>query len=214
MANHVNRQYRSASRTAGAERTRAKLLAAGMYLFSRKGIDATTIAEIAQRAGVAPATVYATVKSKAGLLQALMHDAIFGPRFHAAQRQLEGVRDATQRIALTAHVARAIYEGEGAELGLLMKASAFSPELRKTQHNFERVRREMQASRIDALFSEGCARKGLNRQTAADLLWMYTGRDVYHKLVHECGWSPDRYQAWLQETLLRSLTNAPDANPR
>ena len=209
MANPVNRTYRSASRDAGAERTRAKVLAAGMHLFSRKGIDATTIAQIAERAEVAPATVYATVKSKSGLLHALMHEAIFGPRFQAAQRQLEGVHESVQQIALTAHVARAIYEGESAELSLLMKASAFSPELRKTQQRFEKIRREMQAPRIEALFKQRRARKGLDKETAASVLWMYTGRDVYHKLVHECGWSPDKYQAWLRETLLMSLTNAP-----
>ena len=40
-------------------------------------------------------------------------------------------------IALTAHVARAIYEGENSELGLLRGASAFSPALRKLEPEFE-----------------------------------------------------------------------------
>lgn len=207
MATYVNRSYRSASREASAGRTRAQVLAAGLHLFSRKGIDATTIAQIAERAKVAPATVYATVKSKSGLLHALMHEAIFGPRYQEAQRQLDGVQDAAEQIALTAHVARAIYEGESAELSLLIKASAFSPELRKTQQAFEKLRRDMQAARIDALFRQGRAKKGLDKQTAGCVLWMYTGRDVYHKLVHECGWSPDKYQGWLQGTLVAALTN-------
>jgi AcrR family transcriptional regulator len=135
-------------------------------LFSRKGIDATTIAQIAERAGVAEATVYSTVKSKSGLLYALMHNAIFGPRFLAAQESLVGVTDPVRRIALTAHVARAVYEGESAELSLLMKASAFSPELRKTQKAFEAIRRDMQRDRIDALFDAGRARDGLDRSVA------------------------------------------------
>jgi AcrR family transcriptional regulator len=184
------------------------VLEAGKYLFSRKGIDATTIAQIAARAGVAEATVYATVKSKSGLIHALVHEAIFGPRFQEAQQRLVGVTDPVRRIALTAHVARAIYEGESAELSLLMKASAFSPELRKTQKAFETLRREMQRERIDALFKAGRARRGLDRDTAASILWMYTGRDVYHKLVHESGWPPDKFQAWLEQTLLESLTDS------
>lgn len=207
MASSVKRTYRSDSREAAAHRTRAKILAAGRQLFSRKGIDATTVAEIAQRAGVAEATVYATVKSKAGLLQALMHDAIFGSRFQEAQKKLAGVKDPVQTIALTAHVARAIYEGESADLSALMKASAFSPELRKTQQAFENIRREMQRERLDALFEAQRARKGLDRETAADILWMFTSRDVYHKLVHESGWSPDRFQHWLEQTLVECLTD-------
>lgn len=208
MANAVKRTYRSETREAAAVRTRARVLEAGKYLFSRKGIDATTIAQIAARAGVAEATVYATVKSKSGLIHALVHEAIFGPRFQEAQQRLVGVTDPVRRIALTAHVARAIYEGESAELSLLMKASAFSPELRKTQKAFETLRREMQRERIDALFRAGRARRGLDRETAASILWMYTGRDVYHKLVHESGWPPDKFQAWLEQTLLESLTDS------
>lgn len=208
MANSVKRSYRSDSREAGAGRTRAKVLEAGKHLFTRKGIDATTMAQIAERAGVSEATVYATVKSKSGLLHALMHDAIFGPRFQQAQQRLVGVVDPVEQIALTARVARAIYEGESAELSLLMKASAFSPELRKTQQAFEALRRDMQRERIDALFKAGRARPGLDKDTAAGVLWMFTGRDVYHKLVHESGWSPDKFQHWLEQTLLECLTDA------
>jgi AcrR family transcriptional regulator len=208
MAISVKRTYQSTRREASADRTRANVLEAGRYLFSRKGIDATTIAHIAERAAVSQATVYATVKSKSGLLHALMHEAIFGPRFQDAQKKLVGVVDPVEQIALTAHVARAIYEGESADLSLLMKASAFSPELRKTQQAFETLRRELQRGRIDALFKAGRAKPGLDKDTASSILWMFTGRDVYHKLVHESGWSPDKFQDWLEQTLLATLTDA------
>lgn len=207
MATSGKRSYRSEARVEAAERTRRRILEAGKFLFSRKGIDATTIAQIAERAGVSEPTVYATVRSKAGLLDALMHDAIFGPRFQQAQRQLDGVQDPVQRIALSAHVARAIYEGESAELSVLMKSSAFSPELRKTQQSFETLRRSMQRERIEALFAAGRARAGLDRERAAALLWMYTSRELYQKLVRESGWSPDDYQAWLEQTLRETLTD-------
>ncbi len=210
MASSGKRRYRSDTRTEAAERTRSKVLEAGRFLFSRKGIDATTVAQIAARAGVSEPTVYATVKSKAGLLHALMHEAIFGPRFQLAQQKLEGVKDAVQRVALSAHIARAVYEGESAELSLLMKSSAFSPELRKMQQSFETLRREMQRERIDGLFAARRARKGLTRETAATLLWMYTGRDLYHKLVHESGWTPEAFQSWLERTLIETLTGAGD----
>jgi len=207
MATSGKRSYRSEARAEAAERTRRRILEAGKFLFSRKGIDATTVAQIAERAGVSEPTVYATVKSKAGLLDALMHDAIFGSRFQQAQRQLDGVQDPVRRIALSAHVARAIYEGESAELSVLMKSSAFSPALRKTQQSFETLRRTMQRERIDALFAAGRARAGLDRERAAALLWMYTSRELYQKLVRESGWTPDDYQAWLEQTLRETLTD-------
>jgi AcrR family transcriptional regulator len=212
MALSGKRNYRSDARAESAERTRARILEAGKFLFSRKGIDTTTIAHIAARAGVSEPTVYATVKSKAGLLDALMREAIFGPRFKLAQEMLIGVKDPVRRIAMTAHVARAIYEGESGELNMLMKASAFSPDLRKTQQSFETLRRQMQRERIDALFAAKGARKGLGRESAAALLWMFTSREVYHKLVHESGWTPDAYQDWLERTLVEALTAGPSGS--
>jgi hypothetical protein len=136
-----------------------------------------------------------------------MHEAIFGPRFNEALKSLEGVADPVERIGRTAQVARAIYEGESAELNVLFKASAFSPELHKTQQAFETMRREMQRDRIEALFRSGRAREGLDRASAGSILWMLTGRDVYHKLVHESGWSPGKFEKWLRQTLLDSLTD-------
>jgi hypothetical protein len=121
------------------------------------------------------------------------------------------VTDPVARIALTAQVARAIYEAESAELNVLMKSSAFSPELRKSHQEFEDLRREMQQERIEALFKARRARKGLARETAATLMWMYTGREVYNKLVRESGWTADQFQGWLQRTLLETLT---DCDPR
>jgi len=66
----------------------------------------------------------------------------------------------------------------------------------------------MQSDRIDALFRAGRARPGLDKETAGSVLWMLTSRDVYHKLVHESGWSPDKFQEWLEHTLVESLTDA------
>lgn len=203
------RAYRSETRTDAAEHTRIKILEAGKFLFSRKGIDVTTIAQIAERAGVSVATVYATVKSKAGLLHAVMDEALFGPRFKLAQARLDGVKEPVRRLAMSAHVARAVYEGETAELSLLMKSSAFSPELRKTLQSFESLRRRMQEERIATLFAAKRARKGLTRDTAAALLWMMTSREVYQKLVHESGWTPDAYQDWLERALIETLTDMP-----
>lgn len=206
MTDTGKRSYQSETRAGAAERTRRKILEAGKFLFSRKGIDATTVAQIAERAGVSVPTVYATVKSKSGLLHALMHESLFGRRFKVAQEKLNGITDPVQRLAMSAHVARAIYEGETAELSLLMKASAFSPELRKTSQTFENLRREMQRERVEALFAANRARIGLTKEAVAALLWTLTSREVYQKLVHESGWTPDAYQEWLEHALVEGLT--------
>jgi AcrR family transcriptional regulator len=199
------RRYESVLRKREAEATRERVLGAAKALFVRRGIDGVTIAQIAAKAGVAASTVYALYKSKEGILRALMSGAVFGARFRAAQARLERIKDPVELVAMTAQVARAVYEGESAELGLMRGASAFSPALRRMEQEFEEIRFEMQEARVGLLFAEGRQRAGLTLEEARRILWMYTSRDVYRMLVHDGGWTPDRYQQWLSETLVAAL---------
>jgi AcrR family transcriptional regulator len=199
------RNYNSDARAQSAQDTRRRVLGAAKALFGRKGIDRVTIAEVGARANVAASTVYAIYKSKSGILRALMEESIFGSQFQRAQHLLTGVTDPVALVELTAHVSRAIYESESSNLGLLRHASGFSPALRKIEQEFEHVRYEMQAARLERLFENGRARADLSLDEARRIMWMYTSRDVYRMLVQEGGWAPDRYQQWLSRTLVEAL---------
>lgn len=163
------------------------------------------MAQVARRADVSVSSVYALFKSKEGILRELMTAVLFGKQFQQAISQLEGVTDPVRLIALTANVARAIYEGETAELGLVRGASAFSSALQKLETEFEELRFRMQQERVDLLFAESKQRKDITLSEARRIMWMYTSRDVYRLLVREGGWSPDRYQEWLADTLMTAL---------
>lgn len=199
------RRYTSEARTQSAQDTRRRILAAAASLFARKGIDRVTIDEIGRKARVAASTVYATYKSKDGILRGLMEQSLFGPRFQDAQKLLAGVTDPVVLIELTSHVSRAIYESESGDLGLLRRASGFSPALRKMEDEFERLRYDRQGARVELLFASGKARPGLSLEEARRVLWMYTSRDVYRMLVNDGGWTADRYQQWLSRTLVEAL---------
>jgi hypothetical protein len=147
------------------------------------------------------------------MLRALMRAALFGERFQAVQSVLHDVTDPVQLIALSAQIARAIYEGESAELGLMRGSSAFSPALKKLEREFEQVRFDMQEDRVRRLFEQSRAKEGLTLDDARRILWMYTSRDVYRMLVHEAGWSPERYQEWLAQTLLAALVSETPTAP-
>jgi AcrR family transcriptional regulator len=194
-------------RREAADATKERVLKAAKTLFSRHGIDAVTIAQIAEKARVSVPTVYAICKSKEGILRQLMSAALFGERFERALARLDGVDDPVRLIALTAEVARAVYEGESSELGLLRGATGFSPALRKLEQEFEETRFDMQEDRVRRLFAESKQKEGLDLDEARRLLWMYTSRDVYRMLVHESGWSADRYGKWLEKTLVNALVS-------
>jgi AcrR family transcriptional regulator len=208
MKRQSTRPYNSDSRRQAADATRRRVLDASRNLFVQHGIDRVTIAQIAEAAGVAVSTIYAIYQSKEGILRELMRATLFGQRFQSVQSMLRGITDPVRLIALSAHVARAIYEGESAELGLMRGSAAFSPALRKLEQEFEKIRFDMQKDRVTQLFKQRLAKAGLTLADARRILWMYTSRDVYRMLVHEGGWSPDRYQEWLSRTLLDALVAA------
>ncbi len=56
-------------------------------------------------------------------------------------------------------------------------------------------------------------RPELDHGTTRDIFWMLTGRDVYRMLVRERGWSSQKYQDWLADTLVHSLLTPGRANP-
>jgi AcrR family transcriptional regulator len=199
------RRYVSRKREQAAEATRVRILTAARSLFARRGIDAVTIAEIARKARVSVPTVYALHASKEGILRGLVRHTLFGPSYRVALERLAGETDAARLIDLTGAVARSIYVSESTELGLLRGASALSPALREMERELERMRMDMQQERIRLLFEQRKARAGLTEETARQILWMYTSREIYRMLVQECGWSPDRYQAWLSRTLVAAL---------
>lgn len=200
------RRYDATSRLEGAERSRTRTLDAARDLFARKGFEEVTITAIADRAGVSTSFVFAQFGAKSGLLRELMRRAIFSARYQAAASKMEDLPSPLEQLRATASVARNIYENEARELGTLRGMSAVSGELRALEGEFEKLRFDMQAARLERLQSSGLL--ALPLPEARRILWMFTSRDVYRMLVNEGGWKPDRFEQWLADTLVRSLTHS------
>ena len=201
------RRYSSKRRSDAAEARRERILASAKHLLIANGIDNVTMTAIAAEAGVADSTVYAAFGSKEGILRALMEQSMFGGEFRQAQQLFANVDDPVKLIVLTSRVARAIYESERKDLGLLRQISGFSPLLRQVEQQFEDLRFQMQRERIELLFEAGKSLRGLGLDEARRMMWTLTSRDIFRMLVIEGGWRPARYQQWLAEMLLHSLVD-------
>src|SRR5215469_12497638 len=81
---------------------RERLIAAGEAILAEKGIEATTVKEIARRAGVSPGLFHYYFKSKDALLLAVLYEA--GGRFK------ERVAESMQAISSTQGFAGAAME--------------------------------------------------------------------------------------------------------
>ena len=205
MSSAPTRRYDSSKRQARAEESRGRALASASRLFSKHGIDAVTLDQIAQDAGISIASLYAQFRSKSGLLEALTRSVLLGDRYKAAAASADGIHDPIQALRATAAIARAIYESEHRGMGLMRGASAYSPELKKIEASFEKIRWDLQKERAVLIHRSSPAMKELGLKKIRDVLWMFTSRDVYRMLVREQGWSPSDYESWLADTLVKTL---------
>jgi len=201
------RRYDASKRQEKAAQARRRILAAAATLFSDKGIDPVTLAQVATKARVSSASVYAQFRSKAGLLEALIHSILLGQDYQAAAARVDGVDDPAEALRITASMACGVYQREHKELGLIRAAAAYSPALRKIEAGLETVRWDLQKERARLVYRSNPALKAWGLKRVRDVIWMFTGRDFYRMLVLEKGWTPQTYERWLAQSLIQILLN-------
>lgn len=199
------RSYYSETRDAKAARTRSNILHAAQKLFQEEGFDSVTIDKIAKTANVSTPSIYALFKSKRGVLQALIDDAFPPEQFAALVDDSMQEKSPEKRLSITAKLARKIYDAEKDQTDILRGATMVAPELKELEQEREKRRYQRQGEYIKKLMEEKFLAKGLTLQTARDILWALTGRDMYRMLVVERAWKSDKYEKWLAQLLITSL---------
>ena len=205
LARIGKRGYKSLVRQRQAGDTRVRIVEATRQLLQSEGYAGMTVEAIARRAKVSAQSVYAIFKSKTGILTELLDQSTFGADYENAVRQALGARDPESRLRLAAPIARQIHDAQSATFDLLRGAGVVAPELARLEQQRECLRYERQGRMIISLRDAGALRPELDYTTARDIFWMLTGRDVYRMLVRERGWSSQKYQDWLADTLVQSL---------
>lgn len=196
------------SRAEKTRLTRRRIVAAAADLFLDQGYGATTLDQIAARAGVSKPTVFSAVGNKQTVLSAVRDVAMAGDdqKLSMVERPLaEQIRqepDPYRAVELLA----GLFTGIGrryARIDEVLRGAAQSgePGLRELWQTSEEQR--LTGARIWAtsLAGKGPLRDGVDVDTATDLLWLYMAPDLYHRLVHDRGWSDERFQRWLVDTL-------------
>lgn len=205
MKRAKKRSYHSATRDAQAAKTRSSILEAAKKLFQTKGFDRVTIHMLAQVAEVSMPTIYALFKSKRGVLQSLIDEALPPEQFAALVDESMREKSPKQHLRTTAKLARQIYDAERELMDILRGASVLAPEFKELEQEKEMRRYERQGEYVRKMMEEKSLAKGLTLQKARDILWAMTGRDMYRMLVIEKSWTSEAYEKWLFELLVKSL---------
>jgi AcrR family transcriptional regulator len=202
------RAYRSEHRAQQALATRRHIREQAERLFVENGYAATSITSIAEAAGVAPETVYATFKNKRNLLLEIEDVAITGDDEAVALLERDWVADA---LAITdqRERMRAITKfGIEAMMrpariaGVLRSAADSDPELAKI--NKERRKARYGDTRRLVQFIADLGPLKVDFDAAVDLTYALCSASFYEVLVVDRGWSEDHFRETVTE-LLESL---------
>ena len=198
------RAYRSRARAEQAKRTRQQILDAARELFLAQGFAATTIAAVAERADLAPETVYATYSSKAGLLGCVVRATVTrgdepdDPLERRWVKELLDLPDLEARLAAFARHTAATLELTSPMYAVIRGAGTGAEELSALDAELREMRYRQQAKVMRAVVDGGTLAPGPSVREAAETFSALASPELHHLLRQERGWSPRRYSRWLE----------------
>ncbi|WP_067843105.1 TetR/AcrR family transcriptional regulator [Nocardia lijiangensis] len=195
-----------------AQETRQRILTAAGELFVEQGYGASNLQEVAARAGVAVQTIYFVFGNKRTLLKELVDVTIAGDDEPVATMEREWFRAAMQTGTapehLRAHIAgtRPVLERIAPIHKVIETAAATDPEV-AAMWPADRAdpRYTVQLRTATALMTKPGARQDVSAEDAADLLYGLLSTELFLLLVRGRGWSAQRWEDWVYQTLLPQL---------
>ncbi|MEW2352575.1 TetR/AcrR family transcriptional regulator [Spirillospora sp. NPDC029432] len=190
-----------------ARRTREKVVEAARELFVAQGYGATSLQEVADRAGVAVQTIYFVFRNKRTLFKDVVDTAIAGDTEPVATMDREWFRAAcaapTAAGLLRAHVrgTREILGRVAPIMPLIAAAAATDPQIAAQWPDGPDPRYTVHRAAAEALAGKPDIRPGVSAEMAADLLFGLLSPQLYQIFVHDRGWSPDAWEDWACTTL-------------
>ena len=191
------------------------MVAAG-ELFAERGYAGATVTAIAERAGVSLQTLYLAWGSKRQLLRAFMEQGLSGSPTAVTDAtwadmartrllaQLPDDPDPQTYLRVMARLFRATAEQAALGWQLYRDAAAVDPEIRSDQLELSRLRRVTMTGLLSGL-PDDAFRVGLSRDDAIDTLLVVMGPESYHLLVGQTGYSLQKFEDWVANTLIASL---------
>ena len=191
-------------------RTRARVVEAGERLFLDRGYLETTIEAVADRAGVAPQTVYYVFGTKRNLLAAVLDARIAGDVEPVAVLErpwfdeFETAGDAVSAVERLVEVSVVILARTSPIYDVIRQAAA-DPDVGILLQENRRRRRDDQRRLVDVLGRAGYLRPGLDVDTAADVFYGLLNEEVFLLLTTDCGWEVERFREWATSLMRHQL---------
>ena len=207
----VKRSYDASGRREQARARRRAVVVAAEALFERDGFRSTTIAAVAERAGVSAESIYKGFGTKAALAKAVFDLVIAGddePVPVWRRSEADAIRaepDIRRKIMLYSR-GLAARQQRSAKVQILIRDGGH------TDQTLTVLWQQLLAERLTGmtmlgrhLIESGQLREGIELDEVRDVLWTYTAVELYELLVVERGWPLDRYADWIGQAITAAL---------
>lgn len=195
------RSYDSSRRRAQAEENRSAIVRAARDLFIAQGYGRTTIADIADSAGISVETIYAAFGNKPTLLHKAWDITVGGDDqdvvFHE-RPEVVAIRnepDLAERLML--HATFSTKTATRIAPFQLMVQSAAEAEPAAAAMLEEMGRQRLAGMTVMAAGAAQTEQLAVTEDECRDVIWSMTDGMLWHRLVNERGWSNERFAEWL-----------------
>lgn len=197
----VKRQYDSVRRQEQAAETRRRILEAARELFIANGYGRTTMAEIAESAGVAVETVYAAFRNKPALLRKVWYVSFRGDEEDVRLLHRPEIRavldepDLATRFHKHAAVMTGVFRRTAPLLAALQGAAGSEPAAAAMLAEWDEGRLDACATYAAAAAATG--QLAVSEAECRDVLAATMDGALWQQLVAASTWTEERFAAWL-----------------
>ncbi len=205
------RSYDATGRREQARRTRLAVLEAARRLFLETGYAATTIAAVADSAGVSVETIYKAFDNKPGLVKAIFDVAVVGDDEPVPMMQREFVRrnmaepDPRKKLAEYGEHVGVISPRTCPILLVVRDAAAADPGAAGVWAKLQSERLTGMTMFAQHLAAGGHLRADISIEEARDVLWTHNSVELWDLLVNQRGWATEAFGHWVGQQLIAAL---------
>ena len=203
------RGYDSSRRQETARRNRQAVLDVAERRFLSDGYGGTTIAAIADEAGVSPELIYKAFRGKGGLVKAIYDRRLSGagavPAYQRSDEMREQHTDPRTIMRewglLTAEVAAAL-----TPIRLLLRSAASTdPDMATLLEQTEKQRLDRMRHHAEFLAQRDYIRPGVSVVDATDILWACSSTEFYELLVLQRSWPLARFARFITDFMTTGI---------
>ncbi|MFC5995080.1 TetR/AcrR family transcriptional regulator [Pseudonocardia hispaniensis] len=211
MPADVNTPDGSRPRGRQVARTEERIIEAATRMFVADGYVATTLAAVAEAAGVGERTVYSRFGSKAALLKRVVDVAIVGDTEKIDVLGRDWMRTALtaptaiERIDALAAASRQIMGRAGALFAVAQQAAAIEPLIAEQWQQGREQSRHAQRVVWTRMAADGLLADAADLDRLIDTASVLTAAETYLLITRMVGWQLDAYETWIRDTLTRLI---------